>query len=454
MKHRIISIDCIAQHRRVLRHFVQQTYPGIDLVEHNPVAGGKPGDDFDWSKYDLLVIDNELMDESGLDWVEEFKERPGFPAWLVLSSSSSDEATREVIRGIKLGAEDFLFKKGMQVKELYKAMNKLLLQAGYNKEEIKAPGKKKTRNVSKSKSQPAVEINVEDTQHEMQLAMAMLHGHGNWPFSMEDILAHKAYIGSYQVMSYLGHNQGATNFLGKHKDHQHPVVIRMVNQALVGDTAFMQRFEDEFSKVVQWQHPNLVRYFEYERIDDCVIAVREHIKGETMHDVMKRGVIGNERAIDYTLRMLAGLQHMHENNVLAGNFSPRDLIMRDMETPVFMEYGLMRRLHALSHLTEEISISEKPFYVSPEVVQDRTADARSEIYIAGTVFYELLAGYPPFHEGSIQDILYGHVTNPVPDLPMKEHPMNIIIKGMLMKTPSKRIQTAAEVIHFIERARG
>ena len=92
--------------------------------------------------------------------------------------------------------------------------------------------------------------------------------------------------------------------------------------------------------------------------------------------------------------------------------------------------------------------------MSPEAIQGRTTDQRSDLYVAGTIFYHMLAGNPPFHSNRTQDVATAHIASPVPDLPDKNSPFNEVIRGLMAKTPSQRMQTVKEGRNIINRITG
>lgn len=455
MNKRIIAIDCVAQHRRVLRHFMKKTFPDIELVEYTPETHGKPPNNFQWSDYDLLVIDNRLDAQDGYEWVEEFQGYPGFPPWIVLSSQDEENASRDVIKGIKMGAVDFLFKKGMSARQLHEAIYGILVKAGYDR---KVPLRNRPEIASAKKAVTSsgkyVAMNIDDTQQEMQLAMAMLHGEENWPFSMEEILAGEAHIGEYRIRSYRGHGRNVTDFLCKSPQIKGDLVLRLVNQLLMNDKNLVRKLRKEFENILEWNHPHLAAYLDFQIDNGLMYVIKEQITGDTLTQEISRDRTGENEAVSYLLQLLDALKFMHQHDVFAGSYSPDDIRLPKKDSLILMEYGLIHRPHATTQLTSEQQAKiAKPFYMTPESIQNRQPDARSDLYIAGIIFYEMLVGQPPFHKGSIQDILYAHITRPVPELNGKLAVYNRLLQEMLHKTPSKRIQTADQIIGMIQRIR-
>lgn len=462
MPYSILIVDCSEKHRQVIRHFIGRIYSGVKLVEYDPCVLGPLDKNLDWSQYQLLIIDNILGEEDGLAWVKAFSEKLAFPPVIFLSSmleAGTPQATQLVIESIRLGAENFLFKKGIQVNQLNNSILSVLRRAGYDPQntqpEIQIDQNSRELKITSGVVTKEIEQVMNDTVHEMELAMTLLHGHSEWPFSMTDILAGKASIGAYKITSYLGRGDNTTTFKAKPANAENPVIIKMIGQSLSEATEICEQCLKDLDEVVKWNHPNLVRVIHHEFIDDHMIEVQEFIQGDTLSEHISRsGAFEESAAIRLFLQLLSGLIQLHSHGIAATNISPRNIVFRDPRTLVITNFGILRRMHALNQVAGQSSLGAEAAYISPEKVQKHQLDSRTDLYTAGVILYEMLAGYPPFHEGTAQDILYAHAKSPAPDLPNRNHPMNEIIQGLMMKTPAKRIQTAVEVKAMVEKVYG
>jgi len=459
--HTILVVDNSKKHRDVLKHFIKRVHPRVRLVEYDPLKSGVLDPDTNWSKYNLLIIDNNLGDEDGLAWVKSSRDQPHFPPVIFLSSMTepgSAAATQLVIQAIKLGAENFLFKKGIQVRQLNASILSALKQSGYDPDEIehvdektaKESGRRVTARKTPGSGTREMELLMHDTASEIELAMAMLYGHAEWPFTLQDIFTGKAVIGDYKIISYLGKGVNATTFRARPLDRDEDVILRMVSQSLDRNSDSFRQCMSDIKKVSQWNHPNLVHWLDYDFIDGRLIVIQEYIAGPKLSKLLDRRGVTEEQAVHYIMGMLSGLSHLHANQLVVKDLSTNNLMFRDSDTVVLTNMGIVRRVHAMNQITQEQILKIEPIYTTPEKIQGRQTDSRSDLYIAGVILYEMLAGHPPFHRGSIQDILYAHVTLSTPLLPDKKHPLNRVIRGLLEKTPSKRIQTAQEAMAMLE----
>ncbi|TNG00485.1 MAG: response regulator [Gammaproteobacteria bacterium] len=467
MPHTLLIIDRYEQHRRIVRHFMEKLRPMDQLYEYDPSELGIPEDDFDWSQYDLIIMDTELGEYDGLKWQDEFRYKIGFPPVIFLSSVTETDSRSEtdlVITAMRQGVRDFLFKKQLKAEQLHNSVAKILDQPEFPQAVQKSPPRKQLNKEradqekavakgeqqqpvvsSKStKEQPLPEstpANLEQTLNEVSLAMVMMEARTKWPFTIEDILAGNAKVDHYKVLSYQGKGHCGASFRARNMKTDEIVAIKMITHARNGDPEVLKKFGNEFAMMKKWEHPNLARMYDYKFIEDVIFIVHEEFSSNNLMQRIKHGLSVND-ALGYFLQILSGLQFLHQNKVVAGYITPKDILFRDDETLVLTNFGLIQKLNAVSQMTNEVPIDDLPFYVSPERIQGRQIDYRSDLYLAGVFLYEMLAGHPPYHVGSTRDILYSHVKDPAPSLPDTKSPLNWVIQGLMEKTPGKRYKSA------------
>ena len=449
MTHNLLIIDANPQHRQVMRRFIEKVHPDVRLSEYNPVQSGMPGANFDWSEHDLLLLDNELGEHDMLTWLKSASRSERFPPFIVLSStleSDSAEAMESVIRCVRLGAVDYLFKKKIRLEKLNKRITEVLDKApprpDKQEQQVAAPKATNTAQIAVREMQDAIE----NTQHEIHLAMAMIDGRTDWPFTMEDILAGRAFIKDYKVVSYLGNEMAGATFKVRHKGDGDPQIMYFIRGHKNKDGSLPEALQHELKVMMHIDHPGILPISDYQMVNDDVLLIRSMIDGETLEHILKTKGVYEAQAIDLFRQIIAGLIELHQHKLHLGHCTPKSLRIAPDGTLVFADTGLINRLHAITSMTGEFSSQDAPMYATPERIQGRTVDTRSDIYLAGLIGYEMLAGVPVYHKGSIKDILYAHVTEPIPDLPDSSHPLNTLFKEMLQKTPSKRIQSAEAVL--------
>lgn len=117
---RILIVDSYAAHRKVIEGFVKHMRPDAEIDNYDVEGLGRPVGAFLWSQYELLIIDSHLGSTgSGLDWLRDYGDTDNFPPTIFLSSEKSVDVA---VEAMKLGARDFILKKGIDPKRLRKAI--------------------------------------------------------------------------------------------------------------------------------------------------------------------------------------------------------------------------------------------------------------------------------------------------------------------------------------------
>ena len=452
MSHRVLLIDMHDQHQQVMQHFIEKVHPDVELVIHDPVSAGIPGADFAWADYDLLMFDNEMGEEDGIDWLQLARKYDHFPPFIVISSTKDTDtpaAMESVIRAIRMGAVNYLFKKKIQIKQLNENITRIL-SAAPPRPLVVEEGVPPPMNTSQLAVREVQEA-IENTQHEIHLAMAMIDGHSEWPFTMEEILAGKAFINGYKVVSYLGNDMGGPTFKVKKGEDGEPQIMYFIRVQKEEDGSIPDALVKELEIMKTISHPNIQPITDYHQVDEAILVMRDLVDSVTLEQKLKTQGTYEQEAINLFCQIMDGLAELHRYKIHIGRFSPKSLRINTDGKLYFADTGLLNRLHAINELTGELTSQDAPMYASPEQIQGRTLDVRTDIYIAGLIGFEMIAGHPVYNKGSVKDILYAHVIDPVPDLPEPSSRLNPLFHEMLQKTPSKRIQSAEDVISSLDR---
>lgn len=286
-----------------------------------------------------------------------------------------------------------------------------------------------------------------EAEAEAALALEMLQGHKQWPFTMDEILSGNASMGRYHIDSFLGEDSTASTFRAFLQGIKAPIALKIINRVRVGEKAIPESFANNFKTISQRKHPNIIRLLNFEVIDDRMIVALEFLRGKTLEDKLKEGKLSDAYALHYFRQLLEGMSVLHELGIELHQIVPRQLMLRDEKTLVLTQIGLLNSLHALSDIVGEWPLPfSTPVYTTPENVQKHPTDQRSDVYLAGLIGYELFAGEPLFSEGSDQDIMFAHAAEPVKSLANAAHPMNKLLQEMLHKLPDNRPQNAAEAL--------
>lgn len=444
----ILLIDPKENHRSVVKRFIHQSQPEASLIEIDSIEALTNNNALAWKDYDLLILDNQLGENNGIHWVQQNKQLAEFPPVIFLSSMDnpdSPQAKASMDQGLELGAEGFLFKKQIDSKKFHEFIISALKKRQDNIENC-------GRVTEFEAAAPAADAGaMQDTFHQMQHAKALLHGHDDWPFPVRDLLAGKAVFAGYEFSSYMGRRNGIYSFKGNRVGGEERLALKLIDTSVTKGQPLPERLKGDLESLMGLNHPNLVKWLDYKTVDGHLLIVQELMKGQRLSHRLERTGVTEDQAIKYTLQILSALQCLHENSLNAGEISPENLLFKDNDTLVLTH--LNNIYFDLSELDTSMTthVYKDTLYLSPEIIQGLKTDHRSDLYSLGTICFHMLAGDPPFHGKTSQDVLTEHVSSPTPKLPNKNHIMNRVLDIMLKKTPSQRYQTAAEIHQTITR---
>lgn len=457
MSQSIMLIDSAVQHRQIIRQFIGKSHPDVQIVEQEPTSIDQVAASVHWSDFDLLLIDNQLGDQDGLKWVEQFKSDQDFPPFIFLSSMDIDStgANKKAEAGLRLGAQGFLFKRQMKMNSFANQFENYLSAAlddsGMQEmATVKAPFQDTVEPLSDIT--PSSTPTLKDTFHEMQQAKAMLHGHDHWPFSVQDLQAGKAEFIGYHIQRYLGRRDEMYCFVGQSQSDQQQHVIKLLDQSLLGGSSLPEQLEQDFKKILHWDHPHIVQWIDYKKVDGNVVIIQELIQGEKLsHRLSKTGVT-KAQAVTYFMQMMQALSHLHAQGMEAGALSPENLFFRTRDELVLTHFNNIGELLLPSNSPTPQSqrTFHEALYLSPEMIQGQSVDYRSDLYIAAVILYHMMAGKPPYEGNTTRTVLTDQVASPIPLLPDRKHPLNDIIQKLMEKTPAKRLQSADEVLQIMD----
>lgn len=284
----------------------------------------------------------------------------------------------------------------------------------------------------------------------------------NYQMNSRDLAAHSVYLKAepslpsrYVDRQTIG--EGGSCVVVKARDSflDRPVAIKYMKTEL-SNLSSVRRFQHEARIMSAFNHKHLPLVLDF-GLSQCgrPYMVMELMEGRSLKELIAaRGALEPELAVEVILQVLEALEHCHEKGIVHRDLKTDNIMICDQaERPLVkvVDFGLARG-DALD-LTKKGSIIGTPLYMSPEQARGETADHRSDIYSLGCVFYEMLAGSPPFGESSAVATLSAHVNASPPSVkaslkvgPVQADQLDGVIARMLDKDPSRRQQSAGEVI--------
>jgi eukaryotic-like serine/threonine-protein kinase len=235
------------------------------------------------------------------------------------------------------------------------------------------------------------------------------------------------------------------------------VAVKQLRADLAMDPTFQARFRREAQSAAGLNHPTIVAVYDTgEEIDPLTgvsipYIVMELVEGPTLRDVLREGrKILPERAMELTQGILDALSYSHKAGIVHRDIKPANVMLTPNGGVKVMDFGIARAVADTSAtMTQTAAVIGTAQYLSPEQARGETVDARSDLYSAGCVLYELLLGRPPFVGDSPVSVAYQHVRE-APTPPSQLDPeiapeIDAVVLKALAKDPADRYQSAGEM---------
>jgi eukaryotic-like serine/threonine-protein kinase len=205
----------------------------------------------------------------------------------------------------------------------------------------------------------------------------------------------------------------------------------------------IERFNREARAAGKLSHPNIVAVTDCFEENGRYFIVMEYLEGQTLRDVMQiRGALPLHEAVGIACQVLDALAHAHQHRVIHRDIKPDNIFILPGGQAKLADFGIAR-LSEEPALTSDGQVFGTPSYMSPEQIEGRGIDHRSDLFSLGVLLYEMLTGRKPFTGDSVISITYA-VMNAEP-APMNGVPMGVeqVVRRALNKNPLGR-QTGAE----------
>jgi tetratricopeptide (TPR) repeat protein len=272
----------------------------------------------------------------------------------------------------------------------------------------------------------------------------------------------------YRVLELVGSGAMGRVYRGEHVALKKPVALKVLRRDLQVSDEARHRFQREGIAAGKFTHPNAIQIFDFERTDDGLFYLAmEFVDGPSLKQwLQERGPLPAEEAVELVEQLLDTLAEAHRCGVIHRDLKPENLMLvEDVEgrrTLKVLDFGLSKladRRAELSMQTVAGHVLGTPAYMAPEQWQGEDADARTDLYAASLVLFELLAGAAPYAGSDVTKLMVRVTQEPppslletYPDVPLPVDLDEVLHRG-LAKSRDERFQTAAEMLEALENVR-
>ncbi|OZM82389.1 Stk1 family PASTA domain-containing Ser/Thr kinase [Pseudonocardia sp. MH-G8] len=240
------------------------------------------------------------------------------------------------------------------------------------------------------------------------------------------------------------------------------VAVKVLRADLARDPQFQMRFRREAQNAASLNHPAIVSVYDTGEVQSefgpLPYIVMEYVDGQTLREIVKTsGPMTQQQVIEVMADVCAALDFSHRHNIIHRDVKPANIMINTGGAVKVMDFGIARALGEGQNVTQTAAVIGTAQYLSPEQARGEAVDARSDVYAAGCVLFELLTGEPPFTGDTPVAVAYQHVREE-PRRPSEVNPsipssLDAVVLKALSKNPLNRYQSSAEMRSDLVRVR-
>ncbi|SDW03626.1 serine/threonine protein kinase [Marinococcus luteus] len=260
----------------------------------------------------------------------------------------------------------------------------------------------------------------------------------------------------YHIKRLLGSGGMAYVYLGEDMILERLVAIKILQPQFNGDEEFLQRFRRESRAATILGHRNTVNIYDVGEERELHYIVMEYVEGQTVKEMIRlHGPLPLEQAVHMTKQLLEALMQAHSHGIIHRDIKPHNLLSNERGEIKVADFGIARAASA-STITQTNTMMGSVHYISPEQARGGVVSARSDIYAAGIVLFEMVTGVIPYDAESAVSIALKHIQEPLPDPAQLRQGLpqslsNVILKAAA-KSPDDRYAGAEEMYEDIRSA--
>src|SRR5262245_54216400 len=277
-------------------------------------------------------------------------------------------------------------------------------------------------------------------------------------------------LGPYEVLAPLGAGGMGEVYRARDERLGREVAVKVLVHGASSDTDRLRRFEQEAKTAGALNHPNLITIHDTGQHEGQPYIVFELLEGGTLRQRLGHGALPVERALDYAVQIAEGLAAAHDRGIVHRDLKPENLfVTRDGRVKI-LDFGLAKLRPALdpegvvadtttaSEITAAGTAVGTAGYMSPEQVQGRRADHRSDVFSLGAILYEMLSGRRAFQRDSAVETMAAILKEEPPGLtalqPDVPPSLDSVVRRCLEKRAEERFQSARDVRFALDAVRG
>jgi eukaryotic-like serine/threonine-protein kinase len=263
-------------------------------------------------------------------------------------------------------------------------------------------------------------------------------------------------LGRYQLLSLIGTGGMGEVYRASDTRLDREVAVKILPEHLAADHEALHRFQREAKALAALSHPNILSIFDFGTEAGVSYAVMELLEGETLRSHLARGPLAWRKVVEIGIAITDGLDTAHAKGIIHRDLKPENIFVTHSGVVKILDFGTARMKRAVSpgspsttYTTKQGTVMGTIGYMSPEQVEGEVAEAPSDIFALGCIFYEMVTGRQPFARDNTIKTLAAILKEDPPALTKGDQaiPPQVerVIRRCLEKEPRARYQSAHEL---------
>jgi len=246
-------------------------------------------------------------------------------------------------------------------------------------------------------------------------------------------------IGKLKILGQLGHGKTSSIFRAFYEPLQKEVAVKLLKEDMKASEEIRKKFLNEARALARLDHENIVKVFDVVEAGGYLMIVMELLKGRDLQEILREeGHVEPERAVDIVVQCARALEAAHRQQIIHRDVKPANLMLVGRRGRVkLVDFGLAAEGRARGR-------AGTPHYMSPEQIQGKRVEDKSDVYSLGATFFHLLTGRPPYTGKTAKEIKEKHLAGKLPTPSRTDREIRVpraldpIVKRMMAPVPGYR----------------
>jgi Protein kinase domain len=266
----------------------------------------------------------------------------------------------------------------------------------------------------------------------------------------------------YRIEGLIGRGGMSVVYRAENARLGNTVALKLLAEELADDESFRERFVRESRTAARLNHPNVVTIYDAGDEDGVLYIAMRHVEGDLKQLLARDGALALARALGIVAQVASALDAAHARGLLHRDVKPANILLDPSSEPggvphaYLADFGLTKHLESRSGITASGQFVGTIDYMSPEQIEGREVDGRTDIYSLGCVLFECLAGTTPFRRETEVAVLWAHMRDeppPVTELrPELPGAVDLVIARAVAKDPANRYSSGRELVDELRSA--